>query len=169
MPCTYCLLLQHMEEGGDHYQQNRGPPRRRPFWRRQQYWGPPMRGRGGFRGSGGMRGPPRGPGREGGDNEAQANGAMMNQGNPRYFRRYYRGGRGSYRGGPPGQYYQGGEGGPQGGAPRGYRPPYRRRQKPREEGEKQQQDKENRDDTKPASDESKQVRYYYQPITETGP
>lgn len=137
--------FQHIEEGGDHYQQRGGPPRRRPFWRRQQFWGPPMRGRGGFRGGrgGGPRGPPR-PQREDGDHEGHDGGMMPQGGNPRYFRRYYRGGRGGFRGGPGG-YYQGE--GPRGGS--GYRPPYRRRQqRPRKEGDG---DKENKEEGKPAA------------------
>lgn len=117
-------------EGGEAPYQ-RGPPRRRPFWRRQPFWGPPMRGRGGFRGGrGGMRGP-----RDGGE-EGQPQ-QVVPQGNPRYMRRFYRGGRGGYRGGHPG-YYQS----PQ----RGFRPPYRRRgQKPG-----------NREDGGQARDESEQ-------------
>lgn len=120
------------EEGDAPYQ--RGPPRRRPFWRRQ-FWGPPMRGRGGFRGGrGGMRGP--GGPRENGEDGQQV---MHPQGNPRYMRRFYRGGRGGYRGGHPGYY--------QGGPPRGYgRPPYRggrggrKPREPREDGDQAKHD-----------------------------
>lgn len=106
-------------DGGEGQYIPQGPPRRRPFWRRQQYWGPPMRGRGGFyrggRGRGGPGGPPRGGQHEGGDNQIQHNGDVTQQ-EPRYFRRYYR---------PRGGYQQGYA--PQGRG--GYRPPYRRRQK----------------------------------------
>lgn len=122
------------QEGMVDQQYQRGPPRRRPFWRRQ-FYGPPMRGRGGFRG-GMSRGPPP---REGADENGQP--PQQQGGGGRFFRRYFRGGRGGggFRGHPG--YYQG----PQRGGGYG-RPPYRRRQqRPREdrEGEedKQQQPK----------------------------
>lgn len=102
-------------DGGEGQYIPQGPPRRRPFWRRQQYWGPPMRGRGGFYRGRGRGGPARPVQQEGGDNQIQQNGDVTQQA-PRYFRRYYR---------PRGGYQQGYSSQVRG----GYRPPYRRRQR----------------------------------------
>jgi len=112
----------------DNQQMRRGPPNRRPFWRRR-YWGPPRGGRG--RGRGGYyRGPPRGPPPQ---YDGPDNGEMM-QGRPRmpprrgYYRQYYRPRR-PYSG-PPMQQGDGyDQGYPQGGRPR--RPYYRGRRRPR--------------------------------------
>jgi len=122
-------------DGGEGQYIPQGPPRRRPFWRRQQYWGPPMRGRGGYYRGRGRGGPPRPPTQqEGGDNQIQQNGDMTQQ-EPRYFRRYYRP-RGGYQ---PGYSAQGRG---------GYRPPYRRRQK---QNKDKREDEEGREDAVEAS------------------